>query len=216
MAKDVMAPNPEVSWGKPNTAQPGKSQKVNSAFSESSFAAAKTAVERLKSNFESIVLAEREFSDELRVEVNPEAIAEVLAFLRDDPELSFRLLSQVAGAEWYKPEQSPRRFFYVTYDLYSFDLKSRLFVYTVLPQNEPTVPTVSHLFSTAEWHEREIYDLFGINFEGHPDLRRILLPPDYDGHPLRKDYPARGKNVWNLEKNVIPAGLDEIIDGFGK
>lgn len=216
MAKDLMAPNPDVLWGASNKAAPsGNSEEVNARFEAESLSASKEALERLRGKFGRKVLAVREFKNEIRVEIAPDSLAGVLEFLRDEPSLGFTFLSQVAGAEWYKNEQTPQRFLYLTYDLYSFDLKARISIYVVLPKDAPCVKSVAHLFSTAEWHEREVYDLFGVNFDGHPDLRRILLPPHYDGHPLLKEYPARGKTLWNLNKNVIPADLDEILDGFG-
>lgn len=216
MAKDVMSPNPDVLWGLTNKAAPGSADKVNAEYEANSLAASKLATDALRKKFGDKILDIREFRNEVRVEVAGGDLPEVLRFLRDESGLSFKYLSQAAAAEWHKSEQTPLRKFYVTYDLYSFDLKARISVYSVLPSDNPALPSSANLFTTADWHEREIADLFGIRFESHPDPRRILLPPDYDGHPLRKDYPARGKNVWNLEKNVIPAGLDEIIDGFGK
>ncbi len=216
MSKDVMSPNPEVLWGMPNKAVPGSAEKVIAEYKANSLGASKQAADTLREKFGEKVLDVREFRGEVRVEVAGEDLPEVLRFLRDEPALSFKYLSQAAAAEWHKSEQTPLRTFYVTYDLYSFDLKARISVYAILPKENPHLPSVAHLFTTADWHEREIGDLFGIRFENHPDPRRILLPPNYDGHPLRKDYPARGKALWNLGKNVIPSDLDEILDRYNE
>jgi len=82
--------------------------------------------------------------------------------------------------------------FEVNYHLLSLDRRERLRLKLRVAGNDPTVPSVTSIWPTANWHERENFDLFGIHFEGHPDLRRILMPDDWEGHPLRKDYPVEG------------------------
>lgn len=114
-----------------------------------------------------------------------ERIADVLTFLRDDPELEFEMLSDVCAVD-YLP-RTPR--FEVVYHLYSVAHNHRIRVKAEVPHDDPVVPTVVPLYASANWMEREVWDLYGIRFEGHPDLRRILLYPEFEGHPLRKDYP---------------------------
>lgn len=96
------------------------------------------------------------------------------------------MLADLCGCD-RGPEEEPR--FEVNYHLFSTVSHDRLRLKVLLSEDDPTVSTVTHIWRTADWHERETYDLLGIKFDGHPDLRRILLPSDFDGHALRKDYP---------------------------
>lgn len=111
-----------------------------------------------------------------------EALVPTLERLRADPETAFDLLSQVTATDW--PGREPR--FWLSYDLYSTRHRHRLRVKVGLPEADPRAPSVAGIYPTADWHEREVYDLFGVVFDGHPDLRRILLPEGWEGHPLRK------------------------------
>lgn len=107
----------------------------------------------------------------------------------------FDMLADLCGAD-NGVEDDPR--FEVNYHLFGTKHHQRLRLKVLLSEDTPNVPTVTGLWKTADWHERETYDLLGINFEGHPDLRRILLPSDFDGHALRKDYPLRGYEPYSL------------------
>ncbi len=107
----------------------------------------------------------------------------------------FDMLADLCGAD-RGPEEEPR--FEVNYHLFSTIHYGRLRLKVLLSEDEPKVATVTTLWKTADWHERETYDLFGIVFDGHPDLRRILLPSDFDGHALRKDYPLRGYEPYSM------------------
>lgn len=133
------------------------------------------------------------------IEIVPGAIAEVGRFLRDEPTLRFNLLQCITGVDYLqvdpkrKIEGQPR--IELIYHLQSLVHKHFLVVKAVVPRWKdgadgqlPEVPSVAGVWSTADWHEREVYDLMGIQFIGHPDLRRILCPEDWQGHPLRKDY----------------------------
>ncbi len=148
------------------------------------------AVELLQKKFPGEVVEVVEFRGETTIIVKPERIVDICRTLRDAPETSFRYLSMIAGMD-YLP-QSPR--FGVVYALYSHKFHNRVTLKTLLQDDaNPAVDSVVPVWSTANWHEREAYDLVGIRFRGHPDLRRILMPADWVGHPLRKDYPLRGK-----------------------
>jgi NADH-quinone oxidoreductase subunit C len=121
--------------------------------------------------------------DEVTTFVEREELLPSLSALREDPELAFDFLSSVTATDW--PRREPR--FWVVYELLSLEHGHRLRVKVGLPEADARVPSVTPLFPTADWHERETYDFYGIVFEGHPDLRRILLPDGWDGWPLRKD-----------------------------
>lgn len=114
--------------------------------------------------------------------IDAKKINGVCLFLRDEERLQFDYLSCLSGVDFDKDNLA------VVYHLYSFAQNHKLVIKAVVPKSEPNVPTVSDIWAAAEWHEREAYDLVGINFENHPDLRRILCPEDWEGHPLRKDF----------------------------
>lgn len=130
---------------------------------------------------------------EVSIVVPREFIVDVCAELRDDHQ--FDLLADLCGVD-RGPEDDPR--FVVNYHLFSTKHYGRLRLKVRLSEDDAKVHTVSHIWRTADWHERETYDLFGVVFENHPDLRRILLPSDFDGHALRKDYPLRGYEPYSM------------------
>ena len=117
--------------------------------------------------------------------VAPARVADVLRFLRDDEELRFEMLTDVCAVDHLPRE--PR--YEVVYHLYSVAKNHRLRIKARLGADAPRVPSATPLFESANWMEREVWDLYGIAFDGHPDLRRILLYDGFEGHPLRKDYP---------------------------
>ena len=124
---------------------------------------------------------------ELIVLAKPAAIVRVLTFLRDDPQCLFKLLMDVCGADY--PEREQR--FDVVYNLLSLKHNQRVRVKVMTDEPTP-VPSVVSVFNSANWFEREAWDLYGIFFSGHPDLRRILTDYGFQGHPLRKDFPLTG------------------------
>jgi NADH-quinone oxidoreductase subunit C len=145
----------------------------------------------VRTRFPEALLEEVEFRGETTLVLAPAAIADVCLALRDASDLRFNFLADITAVDW--PEREPR--FDVVYHLLSLETRSvvRLKVRVGEPdEDEPQVPSVTSVWPTANWYEREIYDLFGIAFTGHPDLRRILMPTDWVGHPLRKDYPLTG------------------------
>jgi NADH-quinone oxidoreductase subunit C len=131
-----------------------------------------------------------EFRGETNLTVSGEQLVEVCQVLRD--EFDFKLLEVMTAVDYW-PEQEPR--FHVVYRLYSVEKKLRIGLRVPVPGIEPNLPTLVDLYSNANWREREIWDMFGIRFEGHPDPRRILMPHDWQGHPLRKDYPLGYEEV---------------------
>jgi NADH-quinone oxidoreductase subunit C len=147
------------------------------------------AVDLLQTKFSAEVLEVVEFRGETTIVIKPGRLVDLCTALRDDPETSFKYLSMVAGLDFLP--QSPR--FGVVYNLYSHKNHNRITLKTRLADDAaPVVDSVVPVWSTANWHEREVYDMMGIRFNGHPDLRRILMPHDWVGHPQRKDYPLRG------------------------
>ena len=117
------------------------------------------------------------------IEITVKENYNLFIFLRDNDKLYFDMLSSITGID-NGPEDNTME---VIYNLYSIPFDLHLMVKIKIAREYAMVPTVSNIWKTANWHEREIFDLLGIRFEGHPDLRRILLPNDWEGHPLRKD-----------------------------
>ncbi len=140
--------------------------------------------ERLPTVFEDVLLAR----EEVTVTVPRDRLLEALRSLRDEGDLRFTFLSDVSCTDW--PGRDPRM--WMAYHLRSPELDHRARVKVGLPQDDLRVPSAVPVFPAAEWHEREVYDMFGVAFEGHPNLRRVLMPDDWVGHPLRKDHPLGG------------------------
>lgn len=143
----------------------------------------------LSSNFADTIVEITEAIGEITVVVRREGLIELLTYLRDEPKLCFNYLSDIGGVDLGEFAE-PR--FVVAYQLYSLEHNHRLRVKVFLSEDDATVPSACSVWKTANWLEREIYDMFGVNFENHPDLRRILMPADYEGYPLRKDFPIKG------------------------
>jgi NADH-quinone oxidoreductase subunit C len=144
---------------------------------------AKEIYARLEAKFPGTVSDFKGDVPEPYCKVDPQAIVEVCRFLRDDPSLKFEVLSDLTGLDWPKDEKIQ-----VVYHLYSYAPKRQIVLKVDLPRDNPKVATVEGIWKVANWFEREVYDLFGVIFERHSDLRRIMLPEDWEGHPLRKDY----------------------------
>jgi len=128
------------------------------------------------------------FRGELTVVVYPEHLRPLAEFMISDRDLAFTYLSDVTGVDRFPIE--PR--FELNYHLLSLSRRKTICLRVRLPGENPVIESVVPVWPTANWHEREIFDLFGVRFEGHPDLRRLLLPNDWEGYPLRKDYPVEG------------------------
>jgi len=143
--------------------------------------------DRVRMSYPEVVVSREEAS----VSVGREELLAALGSFRDDPGLRLDFLSSVTATD--RPDGDPR--FWVVYELSSTELHHRLRVKVGLSDEDPRVPSVTGLFPTADWHERETYDFFGVVFDGHPDLRRILLPDDWEGWPLRKTEELGGVNT---------------------
>ncbi|MCU7724117.1 NADH-quinone oxidoreductase subunit C [Actinoplanes sp. KI2] len=137
---------------------------------------------------------------ELTLHVKPERIAEVAQIMRDDESLRFELCSSVSGVDYLN---SDARRLHVTYHLTSMTYRRRVRLEVAVAVDEP-VPSVTGVYPTADWQERETYDMFGVIFTGHPNLTRILMPDDWEGHPQRKDYPLGGVPVEYKGAEIPP------------
>jgi NADH-quinone oxidoreductase subunit C len=150
------------------------------------------AVLGIKSTFPGSVLDVTVSRGEVSVIVKPERCVDVLGYLRDSDTLSYNFLSDLTAVHW--PGRS-ETVFDVVYQLYSIANRMRLRVKAPLAEGQ-SIPTATSVWSGADWLEREVFDMFGIVFDGHPDQRRIINPDGFDGHPLRKDFPLAGKVKW--------------------
>ncbi|OHB25601.1 MAG: NADH-quinone oxidoreductase subunit C [Desulfuromonadaceae bacterium GWC2_58_13] len=144
------------------------------------------AVGKLKGKFSGSVLDVVEYRGETTITVKKEDIVAICTFMKKD--LGYNFLADLCGVDYLG--RAPR--FMVVYNIYNVTTKDRLRIKVPVEESDAKVDTVSGVWGTANWHERECWDLMGISFNNHPDLRRILMPADWEGHPLRKDYPLQG------------------------
>jgi NADH-quinone oxidoreductase subunit C len=150
---------------------------------------------------ESSVVGTSHYRDQATLEVEPGSVRDVVGYLARDADEPFGFLSSVHGCDYY-PEE-PR--LAVHYQLLSRTRVERLNVKTRVTTEAPTVPSVVDLFPGANFQEREVFDFFGVIFDGHPDLRRILMPEDYVGHPQRRDFPMGGEEVlFTFNEHEVP------------
>lgn len=158
-------------------------------------------LDRLKQEFGAAIAGANLEAIDPWIEISPEGLADVCRYLRDEPDLRFNLLNCITAVDYLEtdPKKAAKADFQphveVVYHLWSIPHKRSLVLKVMLPRWKddergrlPEVPSVAGVWSTADWHEREVYDLSGVRFVGHPNLRRILCPEDWVGHPLRKDY----------------------------
>jgi len=146
------------------------------------------AVARLVGSTPQAVTGAKFDREEMTIYVVREAIREACALLRDDPRCPFNYLSDITCVDWYPSE--PR--FEVVYQLLSISKKERVRLKVKLNGDNPALDSVTSVWPGANYFEREVFDLFGVRFNGHPYLRRLLMPENWEGHPLRKDYPVEG------------------------
>jgi NADH-quinone oxidoreductase subunit C len=142
------------------------------------------------------------FRDETTLIIDRARIAEVAQFMRDTPGLVYNFLSDISAVDYYPEYNRPERFG-ISYHIYSMLYNRRLRLKVFVPEEEPEVATVTSVWPGANWLEREIFDMMGITFTGHPDMRRVLMPEDWDGHPHRRDYPLGYEQVqfsFNVEE----------------
>jgi NADH-quinone oxidoreductase subunit C len=145
-------------------------------------------IQKLQARFSEIIEATNEFRGDLTVQVKKNSLVKVGEFLKSEPDLAFDLIVDVLGVDMYRPEGR----FEVVYNLYSLKNNKYLRLKIAVEEDDCTAPTVTGIWEGANWHERETYDMFGIKFTGHPDLRRMYMPEAYQHFPLRKDFPLMG------------------------
>ncbi len=159
--------------------------------------------EGMKERFPAEVKEIREFRGQVSVVIEKGRLKEIMEYLHDTPQLCFSYLKDLCGID-YLGKKVPR--FEVVYQLYSISHRHAIRIRAEVPENDLSIDSVTGIWDGANWHERECYDMFGIRFTGHPDLRRILMPEDWEGHPLRKDYPLEsdlGENEWPGLKETV-------------
>ena len=145
-------------------------------------------IEAIKAKFPDEVVGEGSHVGQYWAVIKRDKVAEICRFLKEDPDTKMDYLIDITAVD-YQP-RTPR--FEVVYIMHSMKHVHRVRLKVLLSEDDPVVPSVTGVWRTADWLERETYDLMGIKFDGHPDLCRILLPDDWEGHPLRKDYPIEG------------------------
>ena len=157
------------------------------------------AIPKLKEAFGDKVLDVYEFRGDVVAVLDRSVSVEACQLLRDDPGLRFNFLMDLTAVDYLDFGRVPR--FEVVYNLYSLMKNLRLRLRVPVPEDDPVVRSVTHLWKAANWAEREVWDMFGIRFEGHPNLKRILMYEEFEGHPLRKDYPVNRRQPLIGPKN---------------
>ncbi|MFC1563808.1 NADH-quinone oxidoreductase subunit C [candidate division KSB1 bacterium] len=155
---------------------------------------------KIEKEFPDSFLRIEEFRDEMTLVVRKNDILDIMKYLKESRETAFDFLVDVAGVDYLKYKGDER--FAVVYHLYSYTYMTRLRIRAWVPEDDLNISSMMSLWKTADWQEREIFEMFGINFEGHPDLRKLLLPDDFNGFPLRKDYPLQGEGYRDNFPNL--------------
>ncbi len=157
--------------------------------------------EKIKEMFPEEVLDVREFRGQVSVTLKKNRIRDISRYLHDDPELYFDYLVDVCGVDYLGRKEKR---FEVVYHLFSIKHRHAIRLKAEVSGDNPAIDSVTPVWIGANWHEREVFDLYGIKFNGHPDLRRILMPEDWEGYPLRKDYPLKGPaKEWSGFEDVL-------------
>jgi len=160
--------------------------------------------DRLRAEFPGENLQSYSNQGQTAVIVRPGRIVDMLRWLRDNDDLQMNHLRSLCGVDNVRRKDPGLSRFEVVYNLYSIPLRHEIRIRAEVGEKDPAIDSVVGLWVGADWLERETFDLMGIRFNGHPNLQRVLLPEDWVGHPLRKDYPLKGKEEW--------AGMTELLD----
>lgn len=163
------------------------------------------AVKGVRERFPDEILDEIDFRGEMTIELRKQRLKEIMAFLRDSPECGYETLMDLTAVDYLVPTVRTK----IVYWLHNPVTYKRLRVILYAQRNEE-IPSVVSIWEGADWYEREIYDLYGVKFSGHPHLTRILMPDDWQGHPLRRDYALTEESV-EFKHGVQPKVPSEII-----
>lgn len=163
------------------------------------------AVEAAKQQVQHLILNETVFCDQTNLEVSKQNLRQLLEFLKQTPTPGFEVLMDLTGVDYLAPRVGTQVVYWLHHPVCHERIRVSVFV-----EREEQLPSVTDLWDGANWYERELWDLFGIKFEGHPDLKRILMPDDWVGHPLRKDYALTEEPV-QFKHGVKPKVPSEII-----
>ena len=163
------------------------------------------AVDQIKEKFGSSIIGETKFCGEISLEMTKEKFKDALIFLKNAPDPGFEVLMDLTGVDYLEPTARTK----VVYWLHNPVNFERIRI-NVFANRDETLPTVVDLWEGADWYEREIFDLFGVRFRGHPELKRILMPDEWKGHPLRRDYALTEESV-EFKHGVAPKIPSKII-----
>jgi NADH-quinone oxidoreductase subunit C len=144
--------------------------------------------QRLKEKFPGVNFEATEYRGELTISFDKKNVVEICKFLKEEPELEFVLCEDVTAVDWARRKNR----FTVVYHIFSIKLKTRLSLKADVDESDCTIDSVSSVWKTANWEEREAYDMYGIKFNNHPDMRRMYMPEEFEYYPLRKDFPLLG------------------------
>ncbi len=140
--------------------------------------------------------------------VGAERIHDIAEYLKNDPDLDFDYLSNITGTDYLNEEREPR--FEVVYELHSIEKNHSIRIRVGLDEEDPTIPTVSDLWKGALYPERELFDMFGFNIKGHSNLSRLIMPEEWEGNPLRKDYPLTIEDCHISHNREFKLGFSEV------
>jgi len=156
----------------------------------------------LQNNFSDSLIKEDKFRGDISFYVKKEALFNICQTLQENTELDFKLLADITSVDWLNHANERDGRFEIVYNLYSIKNKYRFFIKVLLKDENPEIDSVVDIWAGANWMEREVYDMMGIKFIGHPDMRKIITSDDLVGHPLRRDFPLtweQPKFTWNLD-----------------
>lgn len=163
------------------------------------------AIQNLKSKFGQAIVSDAESCGQYTIEVKKENLKEILFYLKQNPDLGYETLIDYTGIDYLVPTKRTRVIYWL-HNPVNYE-RIRLMLYA---ERGEALPSITDIWEGADWYERELFDLFGVKFEGHPELKRILMPDDWEGHPLRKDY-ALTEEAVEFKHGVKPKVPSEII-----